>query len=134
MKLRLKVKDPALLEELWGIWIEENEDDLEEIRESGGLTINEPNVQKGLYETSTGKGKYILEGDILTFEGFRSSFGQTKFFNITKEKDKLRLCTPRPAKWEEEIKREPETEVCILLEKLSFETSAPKKPFWAIDV
>lgn len=114
MIIKLKVKDRALLEALWKCWEEENTADLEDIQESGGVTINEPLVQAGIYETSTGKGRYTLNEDVLTFEGFRNSFGQTKFFSIEKDHD-LKLCSDGNS---------------IGLEKISYETSQPEKPFW----
>ena len=121
MKMKLKVKDPKVLEELWDHWVEENEAHLEAIRESGGSTINEPVVRKGTYYTASGKGKYTFEGETLTFEGFRGAFGSTKFFAITQRDDEIVLCSASP--------KDPMNEACVLLEKLSFETSAPEKLF-----
>jgi len=118
--MKIKNEDVRKVEFLFLLWKKENQETLKDIRESGGLSINEPEITDHSYTTCSGKGKYYLEEDKLVFEGYRNSFGATEYFGIIKYSDSgLVLITEITQKRYE-----------IPLEILSYETSQPSKHFW----
>ena len=138
MKLVMEIvneRDVKKLEDFWNQMIDEEDKEIQEINESGNSEENEPTIFKSesisgnkyeyVYDTFSDKGEYRLnvEKKTIVFEGWRNSFGNTKFFSIEKEGEML-ILSSKDYKADNEQKR-------IQLKVKEYETSKKEKPFWA---
>ena len=121
MRIIMKIADPDSIHAAWEAmarYVEEEED-----------YYDSPSAwyenSAGGYTTCTGKGEYILNGDILIFSGYRNSFGNAEYLSIWRNgQGEVRLAVQynwNQTGW---------TEASTSLEIISVETSEPGKPFW----
>ena len=130
MEIEMMVKYPYMLKEYWNGWIDEEDEIKMEIFEEGSSTTNEPMIWKDdgeyRYITNSSKGEYCFQynNSILTFEGYRNSFGNTNYFDISSDLN---------GETRDLLLYSRGSNVVIPLYVVKFETSAPEQKFWAIE-
>ena len=128
MKIEMMVKYPYMLKEYWNGWIDAEDEIKMEIFEEGLSATNEPVIWKNdgeyKYMTSSWKGEYYFQYNrsTLIFEGYRNSFGNTNYFDISNDLN---------GETRDLLLYSRGSNVAISLYVTKFETSAPEQEFWA---
>ena len=129
MKIEMMVKYPYMLKEYWNGWIDMEDETKMEIFEEGSSAVNEPVIWKDdvgyRYMTSSWKGNYCFRynDSTLTFEGYRNSFGNTNYFDISNDLN---------GETRDLFLYSRGSNVVTPLYVVKFETSAPEQKFWAV--